>query len=102
MSKGSTGAAAGGGALYGLGIFGALFYYWQQGGGLVLGIRLGDLSEGDLRACVHGLRGVQSTRGVTPKSPRMGTVVTGRPTFEFAQLGPRPPRRRADLRPHPP
>ena len=28
MSKGSTGAAAGGGALYGLGIFGALFYYW--------------------------------------------------------------------------
>jgi hypothetical protein len=23
----------------------------------------------------------------------MGTVVTGRPTFEFAQLGPRPPRR---------
>jgi hypothetical protein len=30
MSKGSTGAAAGGGAIYGLGIFGALFYYWQQ------------------------------------------------------------------------
>jgi hypothetical protein len=30
MSKGNTGAAAGGGALYGLGIFGALFYYWQQ------------------------------------------------------------------------
>ena len=30
MSKGGTGAAAGGGALYGLGIFGALFYYWQQ------------------------------------------------------------------------
>jgi hypothetical protein len=30
MSKGSTGAAAGGGAVYGLGIFGALFYYWQQ------------------------------------------------------------------------
>jgi hypothetical protein len=30
MAKGSTGAAAGGGALYGLGIFGALFYYWQQ------------------------------------------------------------------------
>ena len=29
MSKGSKGAAAGGGALYGLGIFGALFYYWQ-------------------------------------------------------------------------
>lgn len=30
MSKGSTSAAAGGGALYGLGILGALFYYWQQ------------------------------------------------------------------------
>jgi hypothetical protein len=30
MSKGSKGAAAGSGALYGLGIFGALFYYWQQ------------------------------------------------------------------------
>ena len=30
MSKGTTGVAAGGGALYGLGIFGALFYYWQQ------------------------------------------------------------------------
>jgi hypothetical protein len=30
MAKGTTGAAAGGGALYGLGVFGALFYYWQQ------------------------------------------------------------------------
>src|SRR6185503_12055205 len=30
MGKGGTGAAAGGGAIYGLGIFGALFYYWQQ------------------------------------------------------------------------
>jgi hypothetical protein len=30
MGKGGTGAAAGGGALYGVGIFGALFYYWQQ------------------------------------------------------------------------
>lgn len=30
MSKGTTGVAAGGGALYGLGILGALFYYWQQ------------------------------------------------------------------------
>ena len=28
-AKGGTGAAAGGG-IYGLGIFGALFYYWQQ------------------------------------------------------------------------
>jgi len=30
MGKGSTGAAAGGGAIYGPGIFGALSYYWQQ------------------------------------------------------------------------
>jgi hypothetical protein len=29
VAKGGTGAAAGGG-IYGLGIFGALFYYWQQ------------------------------------------------------------------------
>jgi hypothetical protein len=26
----NKGAAAGGGAIYGFGIFGALFYYWQQ------------------------------------------------------------------------
>ena len=30
MAKSDKGAAAGGGALYALGIFGALFYYWQQ------------------------------------------------------------------------
>jgi hypothetical protein len=30
MGKAGTGAAAGGGAIYGIGIFGALFYYWQQ------------------------------------------------------------------------
>ena len=30
MSNGSAGAAAGSGAIYGLGIFGALVYYWQQ------------------------------------------------------------------------
>jgi len=30
MSNGNTGAAAGGGAIYGLGIFGALVYFWQQ------------------------------------------------------------------------
>jgi hypothetical protein len=28
--SGSAGAAAGGGAIYGLGIFGALVYFWQQ------------------------------------------------------------------------
>jgi hypothetical protein len=32
MSNGS-GAAAGGGALYGLGIFGAWVYFWQQADG---------------------------------------------------------------------
>jgi len=30
MSSGNAGAAAGGGAIYGLGIFGALVYFWQQ------------------------------------------------------------------------
>ena len=35
MSNGrNAGAAAGGGAIYGLGIFGALVYFWQQAGGL--------------------------------------------------------------------
>jgi len=29
----NTGATAGSGALYGLGIFGALFYFWQQADG---------------------------------------------------------------------
>lgn len=32
MSNGNAGAA-GGGALYGLGIFGAFVYYWQQADG---------------------------------------------------------------------
>jgi hypothetical protein len=30
MSNGNAGAAASGGAIYGLGIFGALVYFWQQ------------------------------------------------------------------------
>jgi hypothetical protein len=30
----NAGAAAGGGAIYGLGIFGALVYFWQQASGL--------------------------------------------------------------------
>lgn len=30
MSSNNSGAAAGGGAIYGLGIFGAAVYYWQQ------------------------------------------------------------------------
>src|SRR4051794_23154417 len=34
----------------------------------VLGIRLGDLPEGDPLARVHGLRSVQGTRGMTPKA----------------------------------
>jgi hypothetical protein len=34
MSNGrNAGAAAGGGAIYGLGIFGALVYFWQQADG---------------------------------------------------------------------
>ena len=31
MSNSNTGAAASGGAIYGLGIFGALVYFWQAG-----------------------------------------------------------------------
>jgi hypothetical protein len=34
VSNGSKTGAAGGGAIYGLGIFGALVYYWQQADGL--------------------------------------------------------------------
>lgn len=30
MGSSNTGAAAGGGAIYGLGIFGALVWFWQQ------------------------------------------------------------------------
>ncbi|HKF00312.1 MAG TPA: hypothetical protein VKG45_15450 [Actinomycetes bacterium] len=30
MSRRNAGAAAGSGAIYGLGIFGALVYFWQQ------------------------------------------------------------------------
>jgi hypothetical protein len=30
MSNSNAGAAAGGGAIYGLGIFGAWVYFWQQ------------------------------------------------------------------------
>lgn len=33
-SNGNAGAAAGGGAIYGLGIFGALVWFWQQADGL--------------------------------------------------------------------
>lgn len=33
MSNRNTGAAAGSGAIYGLGIFGALVFFWQQADG---------------------------------------------------------------------
>jgi hypothetical protein len=33
MGNNNTGAAAGGGALYGLGIFGAWVWFWQQADG---------------------------------------------------------------------
>jgi hypothetical protein len=33
VGSNGAGAAAGGGAIYGLGIFGALIYYWQQADG---------------------------------------------------------------------
>lgn len=34
MSKNANAGAAGGGAIYGLGIFGALVYFWQQAEGI--------------------------------------------------------------------
>ena len=47
-----TGAAAGGGAIYGLGIFGAWVFFWQQADGLleyVLAV------SGPVLAGIHGL-----------------------------------------------
>ena len=35
MSNSNAGAAASGGAIYGLGIFGALVYFWQQADSLL-------------------------------------------------------------------
>ena len=35
MSNGNAGAAASGGAIYGLGILGAIAYFWQQADSLV-------------------------------------------------------------------
>jgi predicted outer membrane repeat protein len=35
VSRNSAGAAAGGGAIYGLGIFGALVFFWQQADGFL-------------------------------------------------------------------
>lgn len=34
-SNAASGAAAGGGAIYGLGIFGALVFFWQQADGFL-------------------------------------------------------------------
>jgi len=85
MTKGTTGAAAGGGALYGLGIFGALFYYWQQANSFweyVWAI----FPEGNLLACVHGIRGVQGPRRMTsygsPESDDLGQPLTLSPRDE--------------------
>ena len=51
----NAGSAAGGGAIYGLGIFGAWVYFWQQAGRF-LGVRLRDL-QGSLLARLPGVRG---------------------------------------------
>jgi hypothetical protein len=72
MSKGNTGAAAGGGALYGIGILGALFYYWQQADSFWEFV--GDLPEGHSLACVHGVRRVQAPMGVTPQGRSSGAA----------------------------
>jgi len=67
MGKGSTGAAAGGGAIYGLGIFGVVLLL--AAGRRVLGVHLGALPEGNPLAGVHGLRRVQGARRVTAIAP---------------------------------
>ena len=57
MAGSNTGANAGGGAIYGLGIFGAWVYFWQQAEDF-----LGDpaaLLPGHLLAGVDGLRGLR-------------------------------------------
>ena len=56
MGKGSTGAAAGGGAIYGLGVFGALVLL-PAAGRRVQGVRLGDLPERDSLASFLVTRG---------------------------------------------
>jgi hypothetical protein len=63
MGNGGAGAAASGGAIYGLGIFGA--YRLLAAGRRVLGTRLGYLPESHPLAGVHGLRGVLGPRRVT-------------------------------------
>lgn len=63
MGKGSAGAAAGGGAIYGLGIFGALFYYWQQADAFWEYI-WAIFPKAIFWAGVPGLRGVQGPRRV--------------------------------------
>jgi hypothetical protein len=63
MGNGSTGAAEGGGAIYGLGILGALFYYWQQAEAFWEYI-WAIFPKAIFWAGVHGLRGAQSARRV--------------------------------------
>jgi hypothetical protein len=56
MREGNSGAAAGGGAIYALGIFGAWVYFWQQADGFwehVLAVL-----EGVVWARADGLRRV--------------------------------------------
>jgi hypothetical protein len=62
-------AAAGGGALYGLGILGALFYYWQQADSFWEYVWAIFPKVIFWPACMVYEGWVQSTRGVTPRSP---------------------------------
>ena len=64
MSKNNAGTTAGSGALYGLGIFGALGLL-LDGGGRRVGARLRDLPGRLLASGSRGLRGVLSAQRLT-------------------------------------
>ena len=72
-SNNNAGAAAGGGAIYGLGIFGAVVYFWQQADSFWE--YLGAIFQGPVLAGVHGLRGLRVPGGLKAREDR---TVTGR------------------------
>ena len=61
MAMSGSAGAAGGGAIYGLGIFGALVCYWQQADSFWDHLRR-DLS-GPVLAGLHGVRGFEALAG---------------------------------------
>jgi hypothetical protein len=70
---GNTSAAAGSGAIYGLGIFGAWVYYWQEADGFWEHAYA--IFE-RLLARLHGVRGFRGVGGMTgqPRGSRQGSA----------------------------